>query len=76
MTRFHYHTQDKHLIHSSCRLLQRKNFLQVPWLNLFGVAWVQFMVHDWFDHGTPITEHRIKVPLQQDDPLHSKLKGK
>jgi len=77
--RFHYSPQDKHLIQFFvliCRLLQRKNFLEVPWLNLFGVAWVQFMVHDWFDHGTPISENRMRVPLQQDDPLHSKMKGK
>lgn len=57
------------------KLLQRKNFLEVPWLNLLAVAWVQFMVHDWFDHGAPITENRMRVPLQQDDPLHSKMKG-
>ncbi|KAJ7394162.1 Prostaglandin G/H synthase 1 [Desmophyllum pertusum] len=57
------------------KLLQRKNFLEVPWLNLFAVAWVQFMVHDWFDHGTPIRERKIKVPLQKDDPLRSKMKG-
>ena len=34
------------------------------------------MVHDWFDHGTPIKEKSIKVPLQRDDPLRSKMKGK
>lgn len=57
------------------KLLKRKNFLEVPWLNLFAVAWVQFMVHDWFDHGTPVKENRIKLPLQKDDPLRKKMGG-
>ena len=57
-------------------MLKRKNFLEVPWLNLFAVAWVQFMVHDWFDHGTPVKEKRIKLPLQKDDPLRKKMGGK
>lgn len=56
-------------------LLERKTFKEVPWLNLFGVAWVQFMVHDWFDHGTPVKENKIKVPLKNDDPLFKKMKG-
>ena len=58
-----------------CRLLERKTFKEVPWLNLFGVAWVQFMVHDWFDHGTPVKKNKIKVPLKNDDPLFKKMKG-
>lgn len=57
------------------KLLQRNNFLEVPWLNLFAVAWVQFMVHDWFDHGTPVTENKIKIPLENDDPLYIKMRG-
>lgn len=59
----------------NCRLLQRKKFLEVPWLNLLSAAWVQFMVHDWFDHGTPVTENKIKIPLQSNDSLYSRMKG-
>lgn len=55
-------------------LLQRKKFLEVPWLNLLSAAWVQFMVHDWFDHGTPVTENKIKIPLQSNDSLYSRMK--
>lgn len=57
------------------KLLQRKKFLEVPWLNLFAVAWVQFMVHDWFDHGTPTEENEIKIRLEKGDPLKKKMKG-
>lgn len=56
-------------------LLQRKKFIEVPWLNLFAVAWLQFMVHDWFDHSAA-TEEKIEVPLAKDDPLYKKMKGK
>jgi hypothetical protein len=24
---------------------------KVPFLNMFAAAWIQFQVHDWFDHG-------------------------
>jgi len=44
---------------------------------MLAVAWVQFMVHDWFDHGRPIVgENQIQVPLEPDDPLYTRLNGK
>lgn len=55
-------------------LLQRKKFLQVPWLNLLAVAWIQFMAHDWFDHGTPVKENKIKIHLEKKDPLYAKMR--
>lgn len=54
--------------------MQRKKFIEVPWLNLFAVAWLQFMVHDWFDHSAA-TKEKIEVPLAKDDPLYKKMKG-
>lgn len=57
------------------KLLQRQKFLEVPWLNLFAVAWVQFMAHDWFDHGTPVREMPIKIQLEKKDPLKKRLRG-
>ncbi|KAK3728602.1 hypothetical protein QZH41_011684 [Actinostola sp. cb2023] len=60
----------------SRRLMKRDTFKPARWLNLFAVAWVQFMVHDWFDHGRPIIgENQIKVPLAPDDPLYSRFNG-
>jgi hypothetical protein len=44
-------------------------------MNLFAAAWVQFLIHDWFDHGHPCGENPIKVPLESDDPLYERLDG-
>ena len=33
------------------------------------------MVHDWFDHGAPVKENKIKVHLEKGDPLFEKMKG-
>ncbi len=38
-------------------------------LNFIAVAWIQFMVHDWFDHGPRTDEEPITVPLPPGDPL-------
>lgn len=35
----------------SKELMERKDFKEVPFLNLLAVGWIQFMVHDWFSHG-------------------------
>ncbi len=42
---------------------------EVPFLNLWAAAWIQFMVHDWVSHGTPDYDHVDRVPLADDDPL-------
>jgi hypothetical protein len=42
---------------------------EVPFLNLWAAAWIQFMIHDWISHGSP--DHGVvdRVPLAPDDPL-------
>ncbi|VUD47711.1 hypothetical protein TDB9533_01082 [Thalassocella blandensis] len=40
-------------------------------LNFIAVAWIQFMVHDWFDHGPRTDDDPILVPLPENDPLGS-----
>jgi hypothetical protein len=42
----------------------------VPFLNLLAAAWIQFQIHDWFNHTT--TERAFwEIPLAQNDPLRS-----
>ncbi len=52
----------------SLELLARETFKPVPFLNMFAAAWIQFMIHDWFSHGTNQQENPWKVPLTDDDP--------
>lgn len=42
---------------------------EVPFLNLWAGAWIQFMVHDWASHGTPTATRFDHVPLAVEDPL-------
>lgn len=37
-------------------------------LNLLAAAWIQFMVRDWFSHGTSPKENPWQIPLLEDDP--------
>ena len=55
----------------SRRLLARTDFKPATTLNLLAAAWIQFQVHDWFDHGDPELERRFEIPLESDDPRHS-----
>lgn len=41
---------------------------KVPFLNMFAAAWIQFQVHDWFDHGDNELTAPWIVPLAPDDP--------
>ena len=52
----------------SRHLLARGTFKPAPFVNLFAAAWIQFMVHDWLDHGDaqPLAFHEI--PFADDDP--------
>jgi Animal haem peroxidase len=52
----------------SLELLARDTFKPVPFLNLFAAAWIQFMIHGWFSHGTNQPENPWKVCLSDDDP--------
>jgi hypothetical protein len=49
----------------------RKEFIPVKQLNLLAAGWIQFMLHDWFDHGAQDTKNRIQVPLEGNDPNYS-----
>jgi hypothetical protein len=51
----------------SQELLARRKFLPATSLNLIAAAWIQFEVHDWFNHGEPITEDPWAVPLPEGD---------
>ena len=45
---------------------------EVPFLNLWAAAWIQFMTHDWVSHGSGRPEARAeRVPLADDDPLRA-----
>ena len=54
----------------SRRLLRRRGQGEtIPFLNLWAAAWVQFQVHDWFDHGPSDLERPLAIPLAPDDPI-------
>jgi hypothetical protein len=42
---------------------------EVPFLNVWGAAWIQFMIHDWVSHGSPDMSVVERVPLAADDPM-------
>jgi hypothetical protein len=49
-------------------LFTRDNFKPVPFLNLLAASWIQFQVHDWFNHS--LSSHTFhQIPLGEDDPL-------
>ncbi len=41
---------------------------EVPFLNMLAAAWIQFMVHDWFNHGDLFRDEVYSIPLTEDDP--------
>jgi hypothetical protein len=51
----------------SRRLLTRGKFIPADRLNLLAAAWVQFEVHDWFNHGEDRRD-MVEIPLAADDP--------
>src|SRR4029078_5738799 len=46
-----------------------KGIQKVPFLNLLAAAWIQFQVHDWFDHDNTTSSELFHIPLAADDPL-------
>lgn len=40
---------------------------EVPFLNLLAASWIQFMNHDWINHGEIYFNEVIEVPLPADD---------
>ncbi|MBV9395515.1 MAG: peroxidase [Methylobacteriaceae bacterium] len=54
----------------SNRLLARKEFVPVPFLNVFVSSWLQFMVHDWLSHGEnlhPEEAPPYEIPIEPGD---------
>ncbi len=49
-------------------LLTRHEFLPATTVNSLAASWVQFMVRDWFSHGTSPKDNPWIVPLADDDP--------
>lgn len=55
----------------SRRLLARREFIPVPYLNVLVAGWLQFMVHDWLSHGpndAKAPPHRVPLPEGDDWP--------
>ncbi|MFN3713715.1 MAG: peroxidase family protein [Alcanivoracaceae bacterium] len=50
-------------------LLARDEFKPAASLNFIAASWIQFMTHDWFDHGPNADGDPIHVPLPPGDPL-------
>lgn len=49
-------------------LLTRKTFLPATGLNVLAAAWIQFQVHDWFNHETDNNAPPYEIELAPDDP--------
>jgi hypothetical protein len=75
------YTDEKTLFYPNPRviskeLLTRDTFKEVPFLNLMAVAWIQFMVHDWFSHGeneNPEVAAPYYIPLEKGDVLGEEM---
>ena len=52
-------------------LMSRDEFKPAPSLNFIAAAWIQFMIHDWFDHGPNADADPIQVPMPAGDPKGS-----
>ncbi|MBC9250098.1 peroxidase [Pseudomonas alcaligenes] len=52
-------------------LMARGEFKPAPSLNFIAASWIQFMVHDWVDHGANAEGNPIQVPLPSGDVLGS-----
>lgn len=52
-------------------LMARDEFKPATTVNFIAAAWIQFMVHDWVDHGDNDSSNPIEVPLPEGDVLGS-----
>jgi hypothetical protein len=50
-------------------LMTRSHFLPAESLNLLAAAWIQFEVHDWFNHPTDLNAY-LEIPLRPGDEWH------
>jgi hypothetical protein len=51
----------------SRRVLTRDEFIPAATLNMLAATWIQFMVKDWFSHGTGDPSRAYTPPLEQGD---------
>jgi hypothetical protein len=56
----------------SQKLLTRDTFKPATTLNLLAAAWIQFMTHDWFNHGDNQTDNPLLIDVPEDDPWFEK----
>lgn len=57
----------------SRKLLTRQGPMQeVPFLNMLAASWIQFMNHDWINHGENLQTDLFEIPLAADDPFRQK----
>ncbi|MGW8971266.1 peroxidase family protein [Streptomyces platensis] len=49
-------------------LLTRHELTPAETVNSLVAAWLQFMIRDWFSHGTSPEDRPWEVPLMDDDP--------
>lgn len=54
-------------------LTRGKEMKEVPFLNLLAACWIQFMNHDWINHGENALNDLIEIPLAIDDPARKKF---
>ncbi len=52
----------------------RPEMKEVPFLNLLAASWIQFMNHDWVNHGDTYPDRFIRVPLPPNDPARSRYR--
>jgi Animal haem peroxidase len=45
---------------------------EVDFLNLLAASWIQFMIHDWINHGQTDPHDFIRVPLPKGDPARDR----
>lgn len=50
-------------------LMAREEFKPATSINFIAAAWIQFMVHDWIDHGDGQDDDPILISRPADDPL-------
>ena len=51
-------------------LLTRDTFKPATTLNILAAAWLQFEVHDWFNHGVPSWDNPWRLDLATGDTWH------
>jgi hypothetical protein len=49
-------------------LLTRTELIPATSVNALVAAWLQFMIRDWFSHGTGPKQNPWEIPLADDDP--------